>query len=293
MAGFVGSSLGMLQELVEWSADIIHKLLLRCGEVALRHYASPERTLKGDLSIVTQADRAIEALIAEVADRPEQGSFLLGEETIFSKSEDYLQSALKGRTLVVDPIDGTAPYAYQIPLWGSSIGLMENGVLTEGAIYFPVTGEIFISEGESILFSDETRPDAPGKLARLTPVKAWWNDHGLIAVTQGLAKKGRLNFSNPVHTLACAVLPMSYLLRGRYLAYVGSLKLWDLGGGIPLLLKAGFDMRLLTGEKMDGSVSEKFFHLDPGSQNRWKTRTPLVFSPSEESFRKVTAAVVW
>lgn len=283
----------MLQESVEWSTDIIHKLLLRCGEVALRHYASPERTLKGDLSIVTQADREIEALIGEVADHPENGCYLLGEETIFSKSEDYLQGALKGRTLVVDPIDGTAPYAYQIPLWGISIGLMENGKLTEGAIYFPVTGEIFVSQGNIIFYSEETRPEAPAQHLPLSPVKAIWNDHGIIAVTQGLAKKGKLNFPNPAHTLACAVLPMAYLIRGRYLAYVGSLKLWDLGAGIPLLLKAGFDIRLLSGEKMDGNVNETFFHLDPGNPKRWKTRTPLVFSPEEESFRKVTAAVVW
>jgi len=283
----------MLQVAMLWSAEAIHQLLLQCGRIALKHYAHPDRQIKNDLSIVTQADEEIEALIAGVIDHPEKNTYLLGEETIGSKSEDYLQKAFNGKAWVLDPIDGTAPYAYHIPLWGISLGQMENGVLNEGAIYFPVTHEIYVTEGDEIFFAPDSTPDAPAVLRPLTPSPAVWNDSGLIAVTQGLAKRGKLHFPNPAQALSCAVLPMAYLLHGRFLAYVGSLKLWDIGGGVPLLLKGGFDVRLATGEKFDGSVNEMFFILEAGHAKRWKTKAPLVFSPSQESFRRLNAALTW
>lgn len=276
-----------------WSAEAIHQLLLQCGRIALKHYAQPERHIKNDLSIVTQADREIETLVAGVIDHPEKNTYLLGEETIGTKSEDYLTRALAGKAWVLDPIDGTAPYAYHIPLWGISLGQMENGVLKEGAIYFPVTQEIYVTEGDKIFFASNSSPDSPAVLRELTPSPASWNDSGLIAVTQGLAKRGKLHFPNPAQALSCAVLPMAYLLQGRFLAYVGSLKLWDIGGGVPLLIKGGFDVRLSTGEKFDGSVDERFFVLEPGHGKRWKTKAPLVFSPSPESFKRLSAALTW
>lgn len=283
----------MLQVPMLWSADAIHRLLLECGRIALKHYENPDRQIKNDLSIVTQADEEIEAFVAGVIDHPEKGTYLLGEETIGTKSESYLKEALAKRAWVLDPIDGTAPYAFHIPLWGVSLGQMEKGRLTEGAIYFPVTQEIYVTEGNKIYFASHSTPDSPAPLRELLPSPASWNDTGLIAVTQGLAKRGKLHFPNPAQALSCAVLPMAYLLQGRFLAYVGSLKLWDIGGGVPLLLKGGFDIRLVSGEAFDGSVNEAFFILENGQAKRWKTKAPLVFSPSEESFRRLNAALTW
>jgi myo-inositol-1(or 4)-monophosphatase len=48
---------------------------------------------------------------------------------------------------VVDPIDGTRAFIMGYPLWGTLIGLVEDGVPRLGLLDQPFTGERFWSEG--------------------------------------------------------------------------------------------------------------------------------------------------
>lgn len=85
---------------------------------------------------VTEADRAAErairALIGEVF--PEDG--ILGEEFGAVASGN-------GRTWVIDPIDGTRAFISGLPLWGTLVGLTEEGRATCGLMAQPFTGELF------------------------------------------------------------------------------------------------------------------------------------------------------
>src|SRR3546814_19578726 len=67
--------------------------------------------------IVTEADREVEALIRDRlhAERPADG--FLGEESGGQDSESEI-------TWVVDPIDGTVNYAYGLPAYAVSIGVV-------------------------------------------------------------------------------------------------------------------------------------------------------------------------
>ena len=92
--------------------------------------------------IVTNADREVEGLIRDTlaAWRPHDGFF--GEET-------GAVTGTSGLTWVVDPIDGTVNYFYDIPAYAVSIAVVEGepDPLTwsalAGAVVNPARGEVF------------------------------------------------------------------------------------------------------------------------------------------------------
>jgi histidinol-phosphatase len=106
------------------------------GEIAMKYYRGGfEVTIKPDQTPVTQADREAERAITRILGRafPEHG--FLGEEFGASGSE---------RTRwIIDPIDGTKNFVRGIPFWAVLIGLEEDGEITTGVVFNPVTDELF------------------------------------------------------------------------------------------------------------------------------------------------------
>jgi histidinol phosphatase-like enzyme (inositol monophosphatase family) len=90
---------------------------------------------KGDGSPVTAADRGAERLLRErIAGRyPEDG--ILGEEEGESRGAS-------GRTWILDPIDGTVAFVAGVPLYGTMVGLEEDGEPTLGVIVLPALDEL-------------------------------------------------------------------------------------------------------------------------------------------------------
>ena len=84
--------------------------------------------------VVTEADRASEALILErvLAARPDDG--ILGEE-----GSDT--AGTSGVRLVVDPIDGTVNYFLGLPQYAVSIGVEVEGVVQVGVVVNAATGD--------------------------------------------------------------------------------------------------------------------------------------------------------
>ena len=111
-----------------WKIDEILTLLAEAGRCALTLGEYPAADCKSDGSAVTAADRAIERNFAERFDHPERGIFLIGEETDPGRTDTDCAAALAAdRCYVIDPIDGTAPYIADVPLWGISLGLLRRG----------------------------------------------------------------------------------------------------------------------------------------------------------------------
>jgi myo-inositol-1(or 4)-monophosphatase len=267
-----------------WDIQQIIDILEQGAGIAMDYYEAPSARLKSDLSIVTEADHAIEHAFGEVFDSPETGSYLIGEETVHTKDTDYLDAALNEVAWIVDPIDGTAPYAHHIPTWGISLARMENGTITDGAIYLPITNEMFVTDGEEILYGP------PKELAPLTVVRRRPDNGGMIALTQSVVKLGTFKADNPVQALACAVLPLTYLLLGRYIGYQGTVKLWDVAGALAMLTRAGFSCVLMNGTTVGAAVTDEVYHLDAKSPRRWFLRDRLICGPSPEAVDYLMAA---
>jgi fructose-1,6-bisphosphatase/inositol monophosphatase family enzyme len=271
-----------------WNPQRIRELLVAAGKLAAELREDIRFELKPDSSLVTQADRQIEALFASEFDRPEQGSFLIGEETVEEKGEDYLRDAFRGTAYIVDPIDGTAPYAHLLANWGISVGRMQAGVLTDGAVFLPDYRLMVLSDGPAVLAG--TRPEGSEKWTyrKLVPPPVETGPSGLVAITQDLAKLGRVSLANPVQALGSAVVPLVGMLVGRFLAYVGSLRLWDIAGSLPLLHRLTFSVTRLqapAGTPLGLEVGPESYLLDPDDSYRWGVRGGVLVCPALEVAR--------
>jgi hypothetical protein len=81
------------------------------------------------------------------------------------------------------------------------------------------------------------------------------------------------------------VVPLVGLLQGRFTAYLGKVRLWDVAGGLPLLHRLDFHLsrlRDLPGNRLGMEVSPENYLLDPGDPFRWGVRGGLLACPPSE-----------
>jgi myo-inositol-1(or 4)-monophosphatase len=96
---------------------------------------------KADATPVTHADRSAEQVMRQMIGRAFPDHGIVGEE--------YGEVNGQARfTWVLDPIDGTRAFAAGCPLFGTLICLCDAGKPIWGALHLPVTGQLFIGNGE-------------------------------------------------------------------------------------------------------------------------------------------------
>ncbi len=88
--------------------------------------------------VVTEMDRASEALIVQriLAARPDDG--LLGEE-------GAAREGTTGVRWIIDPLDGTVNYLYRRPDFAVCIAAQANGVEVAAAVFAPAHDEMFLA----------------------------------------------------------------------------------------------------------------------------------------------------
>ncbi|MEP1209578.1 MAG: histidinol-phosphatase [Rhizobiaceae bacterium] len=94
--------------------------------------------LDEDFDPVTEADRNAETAIRELLEKnfPEHG--IVGEEFGTVRSDARFQ-------WIIDPIDGTRAFISGIPVWGTLIGLYDDGVPIAGVMDQPFTRERYMA----------------------------------------------------------------------------------------------------------------------------------------------------
>ena len=198
---------------------------------------------KGDVDLVTEADRASEKLIGErlLAAFPEHGIY--GEEG----TRDRLESEYRW---YIDPLDGTTNFAHQFPAFCVSMGLERrpaglasdaDGEMVAGVIYDPLRDEMFSAErgrgawlngrrlhvsktkslGESL-----TATGFPSQKRHASP-----NIHLYQQVTLR---------SHGVRRAGSAALDLAYVAAGRLDGFWEfNLNPWDTSAGVLLVEEAG------------------------------------------------------
>ena len=127
-------------EPVEIDLALIIEAVRAAGKIARDAYHANESKVwdKTDSSPVTDADIAVNDYLHKTltAARPDYG--WLSEET----KDDHSRHACP-RTFVVDPIDGTRAFIDRTPNFAVSVAVIENGQSIAGALYNPLTEEMF------------------------------------------------------------------------------------------------------------------------------------------------------
>lgn len=101
-----------------------------------------ENKLDDGFDPVTAADKSAERAIRAVIEETYPDHGILGEE----EDNKNLDSEF---VWVIDPIDGTRAFITGLPVWGTLIGLYQNGRAVMGMMDQPFTGERFLSDGQS------------------------------------------------------------------------------------------------------------------------------------------------
>lgn len=114
--------------------DLALHLAAEAGRAILPHFQTALQVeTKADNSPVTIADRKAEELIRGLMERHTPGYGIIGEE--FGEKPGN-----SGREWVIDPIDGTKAFIHGVPLFGTLLALLEDGLPVVGVCALPALG---------------------------------------------------------------------------------------------------------------------------------------------------------
>lgn len=189
---------------------------------------------KGDVDLVTEADRASEKLIVERIRAAFPLHDIVGEEgTRRSTGAEY--------RWYVDPLDGTTNFAHGYPVFCVSLGVQKNDELFAGILYDPTRDELFSAEkgkgatlnGRPISVSN-TKKLSESLLATGFPSHKRHKNpnihfyHQLTLRSHGLRRAGS------------AALDLANVASGRYDGFWEfNLNPWDTSAGVLLVQEAG------------------------------------------------------
>jgi myo-inositol-1(or 4)-monophosphatase len=192
----------------------------------------PAYSLKGRQDYLTATDGAIEQFVREQIEARFPGDKVLGEEG--GGSVDG------ARLWIVDPIDGTANFARQIPHYCISLGLMVDGRLEAGALYEPNQDELFIAQrGKGAWLNGKRMQVSSVAEVTASTVEVGWSTR--IPVQTYLDMVGRAAHAGcSVRRSGSGALGLAYVAAGRIEAYAEAhINAWDVAGALLLITEAG------------------------------------------------------
>jgi myo-inositol-1(or 4)-monophosphatase len=101
----------------------------------------PVATKTSSHDLVTQMDRASEALIRDRIGAVRPDDVILGEEEGASGEVTDPETV----RWIVDPVDGTVNYFYGLPSWAVSIAAERDGLIRAGVVVAPALGEQYVA----------------------------------------------------------------------------------------------------------------------------------------------------
>lgn len=187
---------------------------------------------KGEIDLVTETDRAVEALIRERL--APAGIPVLGEEAGGDVAPDDWQ-------WIVDPIDGTTNFAHRVPHFAVSIGLWDGIRPRAGVIVDVMRDERFVADGTTGVGPRGPLgplPDPPLDSALLASGFAY--DRRTNDDDNTLQWRAFLKNCRGLRRNGAASLDLAWVAAGRLDGYwEARLKPWDVCAGIALVEVAG------------------------------------------------------
>jgi myo-inositol-1(or 4)-monophosphatase len=190
---------------------------------------------KGEIDIVTEADRISEALILSAIHKQYPGHDVLSEESVATRNGSSFR-------WIIDPLDGTTNYAHGYPVFCVSIALEREGEICLGVVFNPMLDEMFAAEkGEGTFLNGR----------RLSVSATAILSHGLLATGFPYdireSKDNNINYfvemarkAQAIRRAGSAALDLAYVAAGRFDGF-WELKLrpWDTAAACLLVREAG------------------------------------------------------
>lgn len=204
------------------------------GALLLRYLHRVAIQYKGEADLVTEADRASEALIRERIRALWPAHDIMGEEQgLVDTGSEY--------RWYVDPLDGTTNFAHGYPVFCVSMALEHKGKRIAGVVFDPTRNELFAAEKGSGAFLNG-QPIHVSKTAKLS--------ESLVATgfpSHKRHKNPNIHFyhqitlrTHGVRRAGSAALDLCYVACGRFDGFWEfNLNPWDTAAGVLLVEEAG------------------------------------------------------
>ena len=225
------------------------------------------RTKSGPLDPVTVADEAAEKALKAGLNKLFPGDDVIGEEAVSSGTAGLERLSEPGRVWILDPIDGTANFAAELPLFGVMASLVEADEVLAGFIFDPFGDDCAVAlrgRGAWLAAADGTRRRlhvaAPVPVSQMVGSMSWrfmpepLRSHVLH----------RLDRLAAVTDYRCAAHQYRMLAGGHCHAQMfRKLLPWDHAAGVLLHCEAGGYARHFDGSPYRPSMTEGGLLLAP------------------------------
>lgn len=214
---------------------------VRAADLVRRRLGSPHtvRTKSTPTDVVTATDVEVEALIRRDLQAATPGAAILGEEG----------APVSGRTSIgwiIDPIDGTVNFLYDLPVMSVSLGATLDGEVVAGAVVDVVRSEVFHGSAGNGVWRDGVRvsPSATTNLADAL-VATGFSYAAEVRRSEGVVVGRLLPDVRDIRCFGSAALHLCWVACGRLEAfYQEGLKEWDVAAGAFLASEAGATVEL-------------------------------------------------
>ena len=199
---------------------------------------------KGDINLVTEADKMSENLIIKSIRREFPDHGILSEESPAVAGSGKIR-------WIVDPLDGTTNYAHGYPVFCVSIALENDGKVVLGVIYDPMREELFSTvRGKGVYLN--------GKNLSVSSIR----DISRSLLATGFpydireSRENNLDYFSrmavnvqAIRRAGAAALDLAYLAAGRFDGFWElKLKPWDTAAGCLMVEEAGGSVSDLAGK---------------------------------------------
>ena len=208
------------------------ELVVQGGRMAMDYFDRATISWKGDGSMVTDADLAIELHLTKSIAAAFPEDLVLGEES----AREARPTAAARFTWIIDPVDGTNNFGRGLPGFSISIGILEGGMPYAGAVYDPIARWLFTGRrGDGAHLNGRrlqvagARLSAASLIALRTPL-----DDQVLSFAEDWLRRYR------VRRFGSTALHLCYAAMGALdLVHDDRATLWDVAGAAPIVLEAG------------------------------------------------------
>ena len=229
----------------------MQELARQAGSLLLSYFGKVAVEYKGDVDLVTEADRRSEELIVGSIRKQWPRHDLIGEEGSRTETGSDFR-------WYVDPLDGTTNFAHGYPVFCVSIALEYKAERVAGVVYDPTRDDMFAAEKGS-------GSRLNGQPIRVSPIRRL--AESLVATgfpSHKRHKNPNIHFyhqitlrSHGVRRAGSAALDLCYTAAGRYDAFWEfNLNSWDTAAGALLVQEAGGKVTDFSGGAFDISSRE-------------------------------------
>ncbi len=235
-----------LEELLQQVRD----LAKQAGVTILRYYAEGVTVrAKADLSPVTEADEAAEAIILQVLAALTSAIPIVAEEAVAAGDVPDVSG---GRFWLVDPLDGTREFLSRNGEFTVNIALIEQGLPILGVVHAPALGLSYAAAGPGTATRERDGGPPEPVTARATPAdgavvvasRSHGNERALEAYLANIRVKSLVKAGSSLKF--CRIASGSADLYPRF----GRTMEWDTAAGHAVLLAAGGSIETVDGDPL-------------------------------------------